>query len=65
MTVKDSLRKWRIENKLTQREVAEKLGVAQQQYQLYETKRDISAKAIRKIAIEFNVSADVLLGLKD
>ncbi len=47
-----------------QKEIANALGITQQQYSLYETgKRKIPAEMLITIALMMNVSADYLLGL--
>ena len=65
MTIPEALKRFRNTFKLSQRDVAEKLGVTPQAYQIYE--RDVvpSAKVIIKIADAFDVSTDYLLGRSD
>lgn len=65
MTVAESLRRFRKEFHLTQKDVADVLGVTPQAYQVYEVKVKPSAEVIVKIADTFNVSADYLLGRCD
>ena len=47
-----------------QKEIAQKLGITQQQYSLYESgKRRFPAEMIPVICLYLNVSADYILGL--
>ena len=51
---------------LSQKEVAENIGVAKSTYSLYESGgREPNVQTIKKIADVLNVSADDLLGLND
>ena len=62
----ERLRELRDYNQIAQKEIAEKLGVSQQHYSMYETgKRVLNAEQIILICKEYNVSADYLLGLTD
>ena len=64
MEINERMKDARTEHGYTQREIAEKLNMTQQQYGLYETgKRDIPAQKIKELAEIYNVSADYLLGL--
>ncbi|MBQ7705374.1 MAG: helix-turn-helix transcriptional regulator [Selenomonadaceae bacterium] len=65
MTVGESLKRFRKAFKLTQKEVADVLGVKQQSY-VYETK-DVtpSVNVIIKLADHYDVSTDYLLGRTD
>jgi len=65
MTIAESLKRFRKTFKLNQKEVAEKLGVKQQSYQVYESKTIPSATVILKLANAYDVSADYLLGRSD
>lgn len=66
MEIGDALKRFRDESKLTQRQIAEKIGIVQQQWQKYEYKQMMpSAEIIKKIAQAFNVTTDYLLGLSD
>ena len=68
MTIAESLKRFRKEHRLSQREVAQVWGVTPQAYQIYERDTDPvipSAEVLKKIAVAFNVSADYLLGLSD
>ncbi len=66
MEISESLKRFRQEQKLSQRQLAEKIGVPYQSYQTYEYGSSVpSAKVIVKIACAFDVSADYLLGLRD
>jgi transcriptional regulator with XRE-family HTH domain len=62
----DRLKIIRMEAKLNQREMAEKLGVVYGTYNNWEMgKREPDFKTIKKIAKHFNVSTDYLLGLSN
>ena len=64
MTIAESLKRFRKEFKVTQKQIADVLGIKQQSYAPYETKNVMpSAAVIVKLATAFNVSADYLLGL--
>lgn len=66
MTISESLKRFRQELKLSQRQLAEKIGVPYQSYQTYEYGSSVpSANVIIKLAQAFDVSADYLLGLSD
>lgn len=65
MTVIEALKRFRKEHKLTQKEIAERLGITQQTYQYYESKGGLSAENIAKLADIYKVSADYLLGVND
>ena len=53
----------RKQHKLTSKQVAEALGIAQQQYSLYETgKREIPVSKLIKLADFYGVSLDFLVG---
>lgn len=66
MEISESLKRFRQELKLSQRQLSEKIGVPYQSYQTYEYgSATPSAKVIIKIASAFDVSADYLLGLSD
>ncbi|MBQ9487866.1 MAG: helix-turn-helix transcriptional regulator [Selenomonadaceae bacterium] len=65
MTIAESLRRFRKDFRLTQKEVADVLEVTPQAYQVYEVKVKPSAEVIVKIADAFNVSTDYLLGRCD
>ena len=66
MEISESLKRFRQEFKLNQREVAAALNIPYQSYQGYEYGRNIpSAKIILNLARIYNVSADYLLGLTD
>ena len=58
----ENLRKVREENGFSQRDIAEKLGVKQQQYQRWETgKVEMPIKVFIKLAKIYNVSIDYLV----
>lgn len=65
MTVTEALKRFRKEKKITQKEIAEHLGITQQTYQYYESKGGLSAESIKKIADKYKVSTDYLLGVSD
>lgn len=58
------LREQREDNDLTQKQIAERLKITYQQYQLYETgKRQIPIDKFKELCKFYNVSADYMLGL--
>lgn len=60
----ENLKTVREQKKLTQKDVAENIGVAKSTYSLYESgNREPNVQTIRKIADFLNTSADLLLGL--
>ena len=60
------LRELRKENKLTTKELGEKLSLSQSTISLYESgKRQPDLDTLKKIAQFFNVSVDYLLGKED
>ena len=65
MTIAESLKRFRKNFNLTQKQVSTVLGISQQSYQVYENKSIPSASTIVKLANAYNVSADYLLGLSD
>lgn len=66
MEISESLKRFRQEFKVNQREVAAALKIPYQSYQGYEYGRNIpSAKIIVNLANIYKVSADYLLGLTD
>ena len=65
MTIAESFKRFRKEFKLTQKQVADALGIKQPSYQIYESKTIPSATVIIKLAKAYDVSADYLLGLSD
>lgn len=61
----ENLKDARLKKNLSQKEVAEKIGVAKSTYSLYESgNRKPNVDTIKKIADVLNVSADQLLGLE-
>lgn len=64
-TVGESLKRFRKEFGLTQKEIAEVLEINQPMYQYNESNGALSANFVKRIAEHFNVSADYLLGLSD
>ena len=61
-TIGDRLKKLRKENKLTQKDMAEKLGIHPNTISMYEKgNRNIPSTMIKKISDTFNVSTDYLL----
>ena len=66
MTVADALKRFRSQYKVSQSEVAQKLGMLPQAYSRYETgKYSPRADDVVKLAQAYNVSADYLLGLSE
>lgn len=63
MAFSDSLKRFRKELNLTQKQVADAIGIQKNAYQAYEYgKVKPSVEVLAKIAESFNVSADYLLG---
>ena len=66
MAFSDSLKKFRKDSRLTQKQVADAIGIQTNAYQAYEYgKVKPSIEVLTRIAEAFNVSADYLLGLND
>lgn len=66
MEINESLKRFRTAQQISQRQLAEKIGVPYQSYQTYEYGSSVpSAKVIVKIAQAFGVTTDYLLGLSD
>lgn len=64
MEVYEIIRQLRIDNDLTQRQVAEYLGMKQQQYSNYERGiRTLPIDNLKSLCEYYNVSADYILGL--
>ena len=62
----ENLKIAREKKNMTQKEVAESIGVAKSTYSLYESgNREPNVQTIKKIADTLNVSADDLLGLNE
>jgi transcriptional regulator with XRE-family HTH domain len=62
----ENLKAARERKKMTQKEVADSIGVAKSTYSLYESgNREPNVQTIKKIADTLNVSADDLLGLSN
>lgn len=62
----ENLRAAREKNGLSQKDMAESIGVAKSTYSLYESgNREPNVQTIKKIANTLNVSADELLGIND
>lgn len=58
------LRELRTDNDLSQRQIAEHLGIKQTVYSRYETgKNDMKIEQLVKLALFYKVSADYILGL--
>lgn len=61
----ENLKEARLKSGLSQKDLAENIGVAKSTYSLYESgKREPNVDTIKKIASALNVSADMLLGLE-
>lgn len=68
LTVAESFKRFRQKFKLSQKDVAEKIGMKQQLYSSYESPKNPvtpSVNLIIKLSGAYNVSADYLLGLTD
>lgn len=66
MQINEALKRFRKNTGLNQTEMANKIGIKQQQYSDYERgKNTMSAKYVVDICKAFDVSADYLLGLSD
>lgn len=64
--VSASLKRFRKDFKLNQREVAKAISIPYQSYQAYEYGKSVpSSEVINKLADAYNVSADYLLGRSD
>lgn len=62
----ENLKAAREKKNMTQKEVADSIGVAKSTYSLYESgNREPNVQTIKKIADTLNVSADDLLGLNE
>ena len=62
----ENLKTAREKKNITQKEVADSIGVAKSTYSLYESgNREPNVQTIKKIADTLNVSADDLLGLNE
>lgn len=62
----ENLKEARLKRGLSQKEVAETIGVAKSTYSLYESgNREPNVETIKKIADFLNISADTLLGLDE
>lgn len=62
----ENLKTAREKKNMTQKEVADSIGVAKSTYSLYESgNREPNVQTIKKIADTLNVSADDLLGLNE
>ena len=66
MTLSDGLRRFRKEFKLTQKQIASSIDVAESLYQRYEYGKVVpSANVLIDISNNFNVSIDYLVGRTD
>lgn len=68
MKIAEALKRFRKEQRLSQREVAEVWGATPQAYQIYEREEKPavpSADKLKQLAVAFNVSMDYLVGLSD
>ena len=62
----ENLKEARLKSGISQKDLAESIGVAKSTYSLYESgKREPNVDTIKKIASSLNVSADTLLGIDD
>ena len=65
MQISQAVKTWRTTKKLSQNDVAEKIGMKQPQYARLETGVfGFKAEHIKKIAEEFNADANELLGIE-
>ena len=65
-TFGERLKQLRLEKRVTQREIADYLGIATNAYQNYEyDKRDMNIKSLTTLADYFDVSIDYLTGRSD
>ena len=65
MEFNDRLKKLRLNNDLTQKEASELIGLKRSAYSLYELgKREPTLETLKRIAIDFKVSVDYLLGIE-
>ena len=62
MTIAESLKRFRKDFRLSQKDVATTLGTSQQSYQAYETRSNPSITVITRLADAYDVSTDYLLG---
>lgn len=66
MPLTERMKLCRINNKETQSEAAEALGIIQTHYSKYERgKIEINVRYLKKLCEHWNVTADYLLGLTD
>lgn len=66
MEYNDRMKAERIKKGYTQREIADKLNMTQQQWQKYETgKTELPTRYLAEFCKALNASADEILGLKD
>lgn len=66
INLREELCMLRAANHLTQKQVAEQLGITHQSYQAYESGETVpTLQNFVKLALIFDVSTDFLLGLKD
>ena len=66
MEIYQAIKQFREELEIGQEELCELLKIKQPQYSRYETgKRPFPSQAIKKICIQYNISADYLLGLPE
>lgn len=62
----ERIKELRIEKGVTQKQIANEIGIAQSAYYYYESgKQEPTASVIVKLADYFNVCTDYLLGRKD
>lgn len=64
MKINESVNQWAKKNGILQKEIANTLEIKPQSMNRYATgKTKYTAEQIKKIAIKYNVSADILLGI--
>ncbi len=65
MTITEALKRFRKEYRLSQKQVAEELGLTQQMYQYYESRGDLPTAGVVALADKYKLSTDYLLGRID
>lgn len=64
MNYAEALKRFREDNELKQKDIADVINTTQQQYSLYETgMREMRSSQIIKICSHYGISADYILGL--
>ena len=64
MEICEIVRALREDNDFTQKQIAETLGIKQQQYSIYERgEQELPTRHIKKLALFYGISADYILNL--